>query len=240
MAFTPEMRAKSAATLHRKAEERRAERAAMAQGIGESKIFAAPEGTFPDNPVLDCRVGGVRVRDLPLEAQGRILYQQTDEGFAERNAGKVESAARVTAGPFDKAVEERRDFRANEMEPWMAKDPMKELIDAHIGPGMKGKFLSPSKCERDGTRGFKPVLVNGEPVKLGNMPLAEMPIELVERRNRTYRAKDAAALQQITEQFVTNQEREARDLMGPNDRSGAHRGSSIGVRSFRGNENEEK
>src|SRR5262249_13196417 len=98
MAISPDKRAK----LEEK--QRRQELA----GIPDSVPFGG-DPAADDNPVLDLHVGGVRVRDLPVEMQGRILYQQTDEGIEANNEGK--SACRVSVGAenFDKALEQRRD-----------------------------------------------------------------------------------------------------------------------------------
>src|SRR5262245_21881933 len=67
-------------------------RVSVAGGVGESKIFAAPEGTFTDEPIdlgdgrvifwRDLHVAGIPITDLPDESQRKILFQQTDEGIA--------------------------------------------------------------------------------------------------------------------------------------------------------------
>jgi len=201
MSFTPEMRTKAADTRKKKAELRR-EQGKTASGIGESKRFGAPEGTFPESSVLNCHVGGVLIRDLPVEVQCKILYQQTDEGIAERNEGKVESAARVTRDEFTGACDRRRDAIESGMEPWEAPNPLKEVADAHVGPGMSPKFLSPNRLDKEGTRGYEIVHdpKTGEPVKVRNMVLAQMPKTKVEQRNKFYRAKANQAIQEIQRQ----------------------------------------
>jgi hypothetical protein len=107
----------------------------------------------------------------------------------------------VTADRFEKSVEQRRDFRARETQPWEAPDPMKELAEKHTPPGMKPKFLNPAKCDREGTRGFEVVKdALGNVVKLGRMMLGIMPIEKSKARGEFYRRKGAERLQRIDEQ----------------------------------------
>jgi len=243
--FTPEMRAKAAEVRRQKAEARRA--FCQAQGIGESKVFAAPPGTFPESSVLDCHVGGVLVRDLPIEVQGRILYQQTDEGIAERNAGKVDSAARVTEGPLEKAIQARGD---ESLQPWEAPDPMQELVKKHIQSGMRPRFLSTRKTDKDGKRGWEVVVdpKTGEPVKLGTLILAQMPEQKASSRNAFYQAKSEEDLREIFDEYAEKQERMIRDagargvgVLRPGDLLKDERGSgthAIGLHSVRGNEKE--
>jgi hypothetical protein len=59
-----------------------------AGGIGESKIFCAPEGEFPENRLLGCHINGVAIRELNLDPMvlSALDYYATDEGVAEKNA----------------------------------------------------------------------------------------------------------------------------------------------------------
>ncbi len=202
MAFTDEQRKKAAATRARNLEEKR--RRQELAGIPDSKPPAAPAGTYPEPAILDCHVGGVLIRDLPVEVQGRILYQQTDEGIEEFNRGKVEGAARVTRDEYTGACLERRDaIREQGMEPWEAPNPLKEVADAHVEPGMKAKFLSPKRIDEAGTRGFEIVRhENGEPVKVRNMVLGQMPASKAEQRNKHYRDQANAAIAEIKRQYA--------------------------------------
>jgi len=179
------------------------EKAPMSHGVGESKPFIAPAGTFPENKILDCHVGGVLVRDLPVEIQGRILYRQTDEGIAELNEGKVERRASVISDPLDKIINAPSD-----LEPWEAQDPMKELAQRYVPPDMSPKFLDPGKCDKDGMRGFEVVKdQRGDPVKLGTLMLGQMPRERARRRNAAYQQKAADDAREIHEEFQVKQER---------------------------------
>lgn len=173
-------------------------------GIPDSPIFSRQEPDFPPNPILELHVGGVLVRDLPLEMQGRILYQQTDEGIAERNEGKVESAARVTQDPFSKKLEHRRDaVKDLGMDLADAPNPMKEAMDRYIQPGMRGRFLSPSVIDRRGMRGWEPVLdEKGQQVKVRNTILAQMPEHRAVARNKAVREHGNKLLGQVREQYM--------------------------------------
>jgi hypothetical protein len=114
---------------------------------------------------------------------------------------------------------------------------MRELADRHVGPGMSPKFLSPSKCTREGTRGFEVVRdERGEPVKLGNMILGQMPVEMKEQRSRHYRELGADAQKQNQQQFQEQQAKVLRDA-GVRSNSVLSRPSDgdVGFQSVRGN-----
>jgi len=175
-----------------------------AGGVGESKRFGGASPDADRNPVLDLHVGGMLVRDMPLESQARILYQQTDEGIAANNAGKSENRVAVIAEGFDKALHQRRDdLKDRGMEPYEARDPLKEVADAHAVPGMRPKFLSPRRVKENGGTGDYVVVkeANGDPVRVKGMILGHMPEERARARNRHYQAKSNALLQQITERY---------------------------------------
>lgn len=173
-------------------------------GIPDSPIFKRPEPDFPPNPVLDLHVGGVLIRDLPIEMQGRILYQQTDEGIAERNEGKVESAARVTKDPFTKQMEHRKDsVRDLGMDLADAPNPMKEAMERYIEPGMRGRFLSPKVIDRRGMRGWEPVLdEKGQQIKVRDTILAQMPEQRAIARNKAVREHGNKLLGAVREQYL--------------------------------------
>ena len=194
----------------------RKENTAGLSGISEANLEAAGIPDSPNmargyegepNAILDFHVGGMLVRDLPLEAQGRIVYSQTDEAMEERNARpevREASGIRLGADEVTKGCEKRKDDVIDRgMEPWESPNAMEDLIKRHVKPGMSGKFLSPGRVDKNGTRGFEPVkLANGEPVKLRNMVLGQMPVEKVEQRNKFYRDKSAAAAKVIKEQYM--------------------------------------
>lgn len=198
--ITEEMRRKSLESRRRKAEERRM-RQELA-GIPDSNPPIAPEGTFEESSILDCHVGGVLVRELPVEVQGKILYQQTDEGIAEANEGKQEARARVVTDEYRKSLDHRRDRILEGQEPWQAPNAMKELAEKHVRPGFTPRFLSPAMIDKRGMRGWEPVLdENGNQVKARNMILAEMPKDAAERRNKHFRDKGKDALRKEVSKF---------------------------------------
>lgn len=174
-------------------------------GIPDSPIFQRSEPDYPANPILDLHVGGVLVSELPIEMQGRILYQQTDEGIAEYNQGKSESCARVTKDGFTKQLEHRKDaVKDLGMDLADAPNPMKEAMDRHIAPGMRGRFLSPKVIDRRGMRGWEPVLdANGEQVKVRDTILAQMPEARAIARNAAVRAHGNKLLGQVREQYMS-------------------------------------
>jgi hypothetical protein len=144
-------------------------------------------------------VGGTAIEDIDPAMRQRLFFQQTDEGVEEANAGKVESSARVTKDPLAKALEQKRDFGMHGNEPWLAPDPMRALAEGNVPAGMRPRFLSETRLNKEGnfSRGFEVVLRNGEPVKLGTLVLAIMPEELAEKRNRHYQDKANAALAEV-------------------------------------------
>lgn len=168
-----------------------------AAGIPDSPIFTntSREERAIDEKLLAAHVGGFPVCDLPLETQLRLMYRQTDEGIAEANAGKSEVRARTTMDEMSKACHHRKDDIIDRgMEPWEATDPAASLVAEHVAPGFKGKLLSASKIDKDGTRGYEILRhANGDPVKLRNMVLGQMPQERVNARNRHYQDKSAQA-----------------------------------------------
>lgn len=183
-----------------------------AGGIGESKIFCAPEETrLPGgvDRILKCHIDGVKVSDLNLAPQvlSALDYFMTDEGIKEReNAPMARPSSGITLGAdgFDKALQQRRDdVKERDMALFEARDPMKEVADAHAVPGMKAKFLSASRVKENGGTGIFKVVKepNGDPVSVKGMVLAHAPIKVTEARNRHYQEKGNALLKQITETY---------------------------------------
>lgn len=173
-------------------------------GIPDSPIFTREREEI-ENPVLKLHVAGVLVSDLPLEMQGRLLYQQTDEGIAEYNEGKVDVAARVTQDSFTKTMAHRKDAVKDQgMDIADAPNPMKEMADQHVPKGMRARFLSPSVVNRRGMRGFEAVRdpKTGDPVKVRDMVLAQMPEEKADRRNKQVREHGNKLLGQVRDQYL--------------------------------------
>ena len=178
-----------------------------AAGIPESPNMAREYEGEP-NPILHCHVGGVLVADLPIEAQGRIVYSQTDEAMEERNARpevREPSGISLGADEFAKGIAKKKDDVIERgMEPWESPNAMQDMIKQHVAPGFSGKFLSPRRIDKNGTRGFEVVKQeNGDPVRVQNMVLGQMPKEKVEKRNRYYREQGAQAAAAIKQQYMS-------------------------------------
>jgi hypothetical protein len=212
---------------------------ARSTGVGDSRVFVDPDG--PRDARTDLTVNG---EPIPEHLTHLIPYEATDQGRVEVNAGKTEARAQVLRDPVDNKI---AAFGDESLEPWQSPNPMKELADAHVGPGMRARFLSQRKCERDGMRGWKPVInpATGEPVKLGHMILGEMPEAKAIARNKHYEEQGAEDLREIYDEFNEKQTKLMRDAgirdMGPlrpgelveDDRT--HEVDQIGLQQSRGN-----
>ena len=195
-------------------------------GLGESRIFVAP----PDDPMREeLPIRTVNGVPIPPELAHAIPYENTDQGIEER-AMQPTARTTVVADAFDKRISERRGALMDGIPTWAAPDPMKTLADKHVAPGMRPKFLSPSKCDREGTRGWKPVAdENGNLVKLGNMILGEMPEEAVARRkaalNEAARQAQAEVIGEFEEQsaqILSAAKRSSAPRHDPDGDSGLH------------------
>lgn len=182
-----------------------------AAGIPDSKPFGGGDNALED-PILDCHVGGVLVRDMLAgmsDSMAAVIlsglsYAQTDEGFAERNKDKSAHHVSVASDGFDKALEQRRDdVRDREMAGYEARDPLKEVYDQHVGKGMRGKFLSSRKVKENGGTGDYQIVkdANGDPVSVRGMVLGQMPEERALARSRFYRARGNRLLTEMTAKY---------------------------------------
>jgi hypothetical protein len=159
--------------------------------------------------MLNCHINGVRIRELNLEPQvlAALDYWGTDEGIAERNARpnvRPPSGVELGRDGFDKALEQRRDdVKGRDMEMYEARDPLKEVADRYVKPGMKPKFLSPARIKDAGGVGDYQVVKdeNGDPVRVKGMVLGEMPVKRAEARNRHFRERGNQMLRQIGEEY---------------------------------------
>jgi len=170
--------------------------------LPESKIFGGSPETdeaFNARPIMDCHVGGVLVRDMPLLTQRLIHMDQTDEGFVAKNEGRTGVGATVSAEPADKAVQERRDDLRAQKDPRMARNPMKDIETKYTPVGMKGKFLRSGGETNPDYELVKDA--NGAQVKYKNMPFGIRPIEDVKDRTAEMRERTASRLKGLTREF---------------------------------------
>jgi hypothetical protein len=116
----------------------------------------------------------------------------------------------------------------------MAPDPLKELAEKHVAPGMRPKFLSPDTVRRRGTRGFEPVVdAKGNNVKFGEMVLAQIPEDVARKRQQTHQDRANNLAKQVVEEYREQTPRELRDE-SPRSRE-SRRDSDEGLQSVRGN-----
>lgn len=164
----------------------------MSTGVGESKQFGA---TGEKEAKPQRHVNGVPVDQTPM---GHLLASTySDEELAER-AKLPKARTSVVADEFDRSVLKQYEDSQFSAEPWMETNPMNAIAKKFVPEGHTGRFLGERKVAVDGLRGWQPVkTTNGDPVKLGNMTLASMPIETAERRNNFFRKMDADKISQI-------------------------------------------
>ena len=186
----------------------------MVQGHGPSKLNRDSKAPSCYEALKGLHVAGVPIEELPEILVVKLAYQHTDEGIHEwkasfeRGEDRPAKRAAVTATEFGRSIDERRDFRneAGPREIFEAPDPMKELVEQHVQPGMRGKFLSPGRVDRDGTRGFEVVKDSkGEPVRMGRMVLGQMPEAKARARATFYQKKGSERLSAIEQEHQERQ-----------------------------------
>jgi hypothetical protein len=170
-------------------------------GIPDTPIAGAAED---HNPVLDLHVGGMLVRDLPEAVQKHIRRCQTDEGIAADNEGKSDLRIREVADGFAKALQQRRDDMTDrDFDSYEARDPLREVADAHAVPGMRPKFLSAKGVKDRGGTGDHVIVKdkNNDPVTVRGMILGHMPEARAEARGKHYRDRGNRMMKQIDADF---------------------------------------
>lgn len=219
---------------------------AISQGIGESRPFIAEGDRDPYGSLRGLHIGGLPIEEVvPPDKVHLITYDHTDEGIAERNAGRSEHRVSVVSDNFDRQLQ-----RMAEREPWEGGDVVGELVQQHIEKGFRARFLSPRIIDRSGRRGWEIVRVNGDPVKLGTLILAKMPEEKAERRNEYFREMASSESDRVREEFIEQGERLSREAgtMGirfprPGEMlsdARTNRRIVVGLSSHRGNSDENK
>jgi hypothetical protein len=187
--------------------------------------------------------GRLTVNGNPVDPmfEHAIPYANTDQGRYEANFGKPEpSGVKVTRDAWDGMLDQRVN------EPWSQHDPLSAEVDRVRKPGTKYRFLSPRVCDKASTRGWQKTLdKDGREVKVGNLFLGEMPVEMAERRNAHYREVGNDDLRKAEENYTLEQERSIRNSgskgLAPlrrgellQDHRDPEHGASIGFEQTRG------
>jgi hypothetical protein len=142
--------------------------------------------------------------DATVNPFGHLMNSAiNDEAF--RKARPYGSGASVTRdGGFDKQLEQF------ETQTWMSHDPMSEALAAAKAenPGHAFRFLSDRVCQRNGMRGFKPVIAkNGDPVSVAGLKLAYMPQEYADQRTAHYRDEYREQMENAANSYQETQDR---------------------------------
>lgn len=199
-----------AAQAEAKAGEKRARQDAA--GIPDSRPFIDPATALVPNPMEGYHIDGVLISEmnLPPQVLAALDYHSTDEGIAERNARPMmreASGVEMGADPFAKSLQQRRDqVIDDDMDMYIARDPLKEVADRFTHEGMRPKFLSADSVKQGGGTGDYEVVKypeghsqQGDPVMVKGMILGEMPERRAIARNNHYRNRGNMLLKQIGE-----------------------------------------
>lgn len=177
-------------------------------GIPESKRFGgSPESDaeFDRRPIMQCHVGGVPMTEMPVTVQRALSYEQTDEGFAEKQKGRKGYGASVTRDAVDNTLRERaHDLRQNPEDYRQAADPLK-FLKPYEKPGWKLKLLSDKRgsLDPDYELVMKP---NGDALKYKRMFVGRRRTEEVQERKRYYKNKSDRRMKALTERFSQESE----------------------------------
>ncbi|MFH1110996.1 MAG: hypothetical protein V1790_17625 [Planctomycetota bacterium] len=244
MAWTLEARQKAAETRERHKREKAVRQArsearresGVFAGVGESKVFVAPEGSMErEIDIAQCHMGGKLIADLHFtpEQVALIAFRNTDEGIA---AFESETGKKWETRTYSPPTEDR------EFQNFENPDILKDTASAFAKPGMAQRFLGEKRCNQAGLRGWNPVKnKRGELVKVGrNLFLGEMPEEMAAKRRARNKAESDAQQKEIGERMQVNQERFVREgglAIRPGEilRSGGQPVAAEGVHIRRGN-----
>jgi hypothetical protein len=165
MGFTPESARKAAETRH-------ANKAAQEARLKTFEETSPGSGTGPNQKVSPA---ASHVYTGPSDEE----IQKRDREIQARNRGipKVE----LTRDQFDKQIFEKRN--ASDFDPDAEDNPLASAQRMYGRPGMALKALSPRMIGTYGMRGYEAVKdTNGDPVRIGNMVLGEIPQDIADRR----------------------------------------------------------
>ena len=185
----------------------------MSTGVGPSKLHAQPQ---PDS-LAHCTVGGIAWEDLPEAVRARMPYELTDQGLAEKAASKPRSPHRVIVGDdLDKQLRQRLDAALRGDPNNRPSTALKEVADQYVRPGMTPVFQNPDLIRTVGTQGYKPVIdEDGDPVRVGEMILTEIPTEISHARILEAAAIGKERLAHIDQVLEESSGRVAREGLTP-------------------------
>jgi hypothetical protein len=181
-----------------------------AAGIPDSKPFAAPHAEpTGETRMLNSHINGVLISELnlPPHVVGALDWNATDEGIAEAALNpnlRPASGITVGAGPFEKALQQRRDdVKVRDMDLWESRDPLKEVADQYAQPGMRSKYLSAARIKDSGGTGDYEVVKTdaGDPVRVKGMILSHIPEDKAKAQQRRYQERGNQLLKQIGETY---------------------------------------
>jgi hypothetical protein len=171
----------------------------------------SPADQDPTGPVV-LTVNG---KPIPEAFAHAIPFDHTDQGIAaKQNNGKPRAMVEFTRDAWDKKM----DQRAGASEPWESEDPLQEAVDKVKQPGMAYRFLSPRVISKRGLRKYELVTDRkGNEIKVANMVLGTMPIELQNKRAKHYQDIGNEDLNSAKENLQVLQEQITRDNPGVGD-----------------------
>lgn len=173
-------------------------------GVGASRTFNAPAGTFEDdrsNPrhLANCTLNG---QPIPEHLWSTLPWDLTDQAYeAKANDGRPRASGsiEVTRDEVSQSIRRRGGDLERGMESDEAFDPMQELVREYVPAGMRPKFLSKRKVHAEGTtRGYTICTdAKGDPVTLGTSVLGYMPEDRAARIQAGFEEKSHAAQREI-------------------------------------------
>ncbi len=174
-------------------------------GFGESKIHAAPEGTFDRE--IDWDTLTFKGEPIPEHFRSVFSYAMTDQGMAETEK-EIEARGGRAIVEFgrdaqDKLIDEYGDTLADPRTGLIqTSDPLAVVMARHLPKGMRGRWLGRRKTAEAGMiRGpveYEPVMIDNPDkpgtkmnVTLGGMTLAAIPEELAQQVIKHYQDMEA-------------------------------------------------
>lgn len=206
-------------------------------GFGESKIHAAPEGSFGDDVRQDWDKLTFKGEPIPEAFRSLFTYAMTDQGMAETEAAIEARGGRAsvefTRDAQDKKIDEYGDRLADPRTALInTQDPLEVLMKRHLPKGMRGRWLGRRKTAEAGMiRGpveYAPVMIDDPDnpgtkinVTLGGMTLAAIPEDLARAAEKHYQDIEAESRASTNNQVNEYNEKHVGDRL---ERAATRRG----------------